>query len=186
MRPTNERVDPDGTRDSLATSRIERPDCRVLLIRDGTPADLDELREVFLRSSLSNQGDRADLLARPEVLDRSEVSMDNGPTRVCVSPGDRIVGFLTSLDDVNQVLEIVDLFVDPDWTRRGIGRALVSDVMATARSHRSRCIEVTANLQALGFYEKMGFVFDRNVDTTFGPAPRLHIDLEPELEQPNL
>jgi ribosomal protein S18 acetylase RimI-like enzyme len=157
----------------------------VLLIRDGTSADLDELRDVFLRSSLSNQDDRADLLARPEVLDLSDISVNNGLTRVCVAPSGHIVGFLTSLD-ANEVLEIVDLFVDPDWTRRGIGRALVSDVMATARSHRSRCIEVTVNPQALGFYERMGFVFDRNVETTFGPAPRLHIDLEPELQQPNL
>jgi hypothetical protein len=34
-------------------------------------------------------------------------------------------------------------------------------------------LEVTANPHAMGFYEHMGFVADRIVDTEFYPAPRM-------------
>jgi hypothetical protein len=39
------------------------------LIREAVPADTAVLRDVYRRSSLSNDGDRASLLANPEVLE---------------------------------------------------------------------------------------------------------------------
>jgi ribosomal protein S18 acetylase RimI-like enzyme len=60
---------------------------------------------------------------------------------------------------------------------RGIGRALVLDLIAIARGREVRRIEVTANQHARGFYEKAGFVAGRDVETRFGPAPRMHMDL---------
>jgi ribosomal protein S18 acetylase RimI-like enzyme len=67
--------------------------------------------------------------------------------------------------------------VDPDWMRRGIGRALVSDTAATARARNLSRIEVTANDHALAFYEAVGFVRDGTVSTPFGSAPRMHLDV---------
>jgi GNAT superfamily N-acetyltransferase len=91
-----------------------------LLIRDAEPADMDALREVFRRSSLSNEGDRVNLLANPETLEFSTQFVDGRRTRVAVD-NDRIVGFATVVG-AGAAIELDDLFVDPDWMRRGVGR----------------------------------------------------------------
>jgi GNAT superfamily N-acetyltransferase len=141
------------------------------VIRVAVPADLGALRGLFRRSSLSNAGDRASLLAHPEALEFAGRAVGEALTRVAVVDG-RIVGFATLLDDG----ELEDLFVDPDWMRRGIGRALVLDAVALARERGFDRIEVTANGEALGFYESVGFVLDGAVETAFGRGSRMHLD----------
>ena len=46
-----------------------------------------------------------------------------------------------------------------------------------ARHHGMPRIEVTANPNALDFYEKTGFVTDHTTQTEFGPGLRMHLDL---------
>jgi GNAT superfamily N-acetyltransferase len=75
-------------------------------------------------------------------------------------------------------LELVDLFVDPDWTRRGVGRALLADAVGYAKTIGLGRIEVTGNPHAYAFYAAVGFVRDEDVVTDFGPAARLHLDVE--------
>ena len=137
------------------------------LIRAAEPEDTAALRDLFRRSSLSNEGDRAALLAHPEAL---EFEAGEGRTRVAVVDG-RIVGFATLVAG-----ELEDLFVDPGWMRRGIGRALVLDAVAVVRASGLGRIEVTANDHALRFYEEMGFVREGTVETEFGPACRMYLD----------
>ncbi len=141
------------------------------MIRVAVPADLGALRDLFRRSSLSNAGDRASLLAHPEALEFAGLAVDEGLTRVAVVDG-RIVGFATLLGDG----ELEDLFVDPGFMRRGTGRALVLDAVALARVRGLSRIEVTANGEALGFYESVGFVLDGAVETAFGRGSRMHLD----------
>jgi len=141
------------------------------LIRVAVHADLGALRDLYRRSSLSNAGDRASLLAHPEALEFAGDAVGEGLTRVAVVDG-RIVGFATLLGDG----ELEDLFVDPDWMRRGIGRALVLDAVVLAPAHGLDRIEVTANGQALDFYESVGFVYDGEVETAFGRGSRMHRD----------
>jgi GNAT superfamily N-acetyltransferase len=144
-------------------------------IRDAAPGDVAALREVFRRSSLSNDGDRAKLLAHPEVLELSDVPVAEGRVRAAVSDGS-LVGFAVWALTPG-ALELEDLFVDPDQTRRGVGRALVQDLVAIATDHGAHRIEVTANQHARTFYTKVGFVIGDYVQTTFGPAVRMHLDI---------
>jgi len=148
------------------------------LIRDAVPADMALLADVFRRSSLSNEGDRMNLLANPDALEFPGAAADGRRTRVAAAADGRIAGFATCLI-AGDAIELDDLFVDPGWMRRGAGRALVLDLVAIARDQRARRIEVTANQHALVFYEKAGFVFDHDVMTRFGPAPRMHLDVVP-------
>ena len=145
-------------------------------IRLGLPADLPGLSDLYRRASLSNAGNVTALLAHPEVLVLADDGVSEGRTRVATSTTDHIVGFATTLRQ-DQVLELEDLFVDPDWMRRGVGRLLVQDVVAAAQGELVQRVEVTANPHALAFYENAGFVRDREVLTRFGTGTRMHLDV---------
>jgi len=133
------------------------------------------LRDVFRRSSLSNDGDRMKLLAHPDVLELSDQAVTDGRTRVADADG-RVIGFATWLG-TGEVTEIEDLFVDPDWMRRGVGRALVLDLITLALRRGVRRVEVTGNPHARAFYENVGFTCDHEVETLLGPGLRMHLDL---------
>jgi GNAT superfamily N-acetyltransferase len=147
-------------------------------IRDAVLGDMDVLRDVFRRSSLSNDGDRAALLSHPDVLELSDLAVREGRTRAAVHDS-AIAGFATWLSAGDALVEIEDLFVDPDWMRQGAARALVQDLVAFARTRGARRIEVTASQDADAFYTNAGFVTDHQVKTMFGPAPRMYLDLKP-------
>jgi GNAT superfamily N-acetyltransferase len=147
------------------------------LIRDAEPPDMDVLKDVFRRSALSNEGDRANLLANPDALEFASDAVNDGRTRVAVVD-DRIVGFATTVA-AGDALELDDLFVDPDWMKRGVGRVLVLDVAAIAHRRGVRRVDVTANEHALAFYAKAGFLLDHDVETRFGSAARMHLEVGP-------
>jgi GNAT superfamily N-acetyltransferase len=148
------------------------------VIRDAVPADLGALRQVYRRASLSNDGDRMNLLANPDALEWGGLGADDRRTRVAATDGGGIAGFVTSLP-AGDALELDDLFVDPGWMRQGAARALVLDVVAHAQNQGIRRIEVTANQHALVFYGKAGFIADHEVQTRFGPGIRMHLDVAP-------
>jgi len=144
-------------------------------IRVATPSDVDAIGTLFRRSSLSNDGDRDALLAHPDALVFDETSVHEQRTRVVIVDG-QIVGFVTTRV-VADVVELDDLFVDPEWMRRGVGRALIADVATLARSGGALRLEVTANGHALDFYTTTGFTVDGVTNTRFGPGIRMHLDL---------
>lgn len=53
--------------------------------------------------------------------------------------------------------ELDKLFVDPEWIGHGIGRILFDWSVETAREHGAGTMLVTADPDAVPFYEKMGF-----------------------------
>ena len=142
-------------------------------IRTAVAGDLDAVRAVFRRASLSNQGDREALLAHPDVLVWPD-TIAEGRTRVAVEPGGAIAGFTSTLV-VDGRLELEDLFVDPDRMRQQVARRLVEDVLSTARTHGFPYLEVEANPHAMPFYTAAGFLPFITTRTRFGPAQRLRL-----------
>jgi GNAT superfamily N-acetyltransferase len=142
-------------------------------IRTAVFSDLEFLRGLFRRASLSNEGDRQPLLAHPDSLVLSDEGIRQGRTRVAVEPGGEIVGFASWII-CGDAMELEDLFVEPQWMRRGIGRALVLDAMDIAREQRFDRLAVTANPHAQAFYESAGFTADHAVETEFYPGQRMH------------
>ena len=145
------------------------------MIRDARPVDLPALRSVFERASLSNAGDRAALRAHPEALEFSWPTAPSARCRVAVFDAG-VVGFATTTE-ADGVVELVDLFVDPDRMRQGVARSLVDDVVAWARASSARRIGVDGNPHARGFYEAVGFAVEGEVSTEFGPGLRLGLIL---------
>ncbi len=148
----------------------------LVTIRPAGPGDLGALREVYRLASLSNAGDRAALLAEPEVLLFDGQGVAEGRTGVAVAADGAVLGFVTSLL-VGDAMELEDLFVHPRSMRRGVGRLLVEDVVETAGRQGVHHLLVTANPHATAFYEAVGFVPDGVAQTRFGPAARMRIDV---------
>ena len=145
-------------------------------IRPALMTDVALLKDIFSKASLSNEGDRDALLANPDALELPIGAIQEGRTRVATVEDDRVVAF-ASTAMLDEFVEVEDLFVLPEWMGRGLGRALVEDIVAAAEARGALRVEVTANHHALAFYSKLGFVFDREVTTRFGIAPRLRLDL---------
>jgi HD-GYP domain-containing protein (c-di-GMP phosphodiesterase class II)/ribosomal protein S18 acetylase RimI-like enzyme len=141
------------------------------MIRLGTPADLAAARSVYRRASLSNAGDRDNLLAHPEYLILGPEGLAEGRTYVAEQDS-TVVGF-ASWADVDGVIELEDLFVDPDYMRRGIATELVRHVAAAVRARGVERLEVTANPHAMAFYHCAGFIDCGVAETEFYPGTRM-------------
>jgi GNAT superfamily N-acetyltransferase len=88
-----------------------------------------------------------------------------------------IIGFARTRATADEVIELDDLFVDPDWQRQGAARSLMQALVREAVHERVTRIEVTANQHTLGFYHAMGFVGDLPTSTTLGSGLRMHLDV---------
>lgn len=143
------------------------------MIRRAEQADLDAIREIFRAASLSNDGDRAALLAHPEVLEFPADAVVDGRIRVAVDDDGIVVGF-AGITPRADAWELEDLFVNPAHMRRGVATALVSHLIAEADVP---WIEVTANPHAMAFYRSVGFVDDGIAETRFGLTPRMRLSV---------
>jgi GNAT superfamily N-acetyltransferase len=141
-------------------------------IRDSDRTDMEYLQGVFRRASLSNENDRDLLREHPEWLVLSDQGVLEGRMRVAVDGDGAVTGFATYLI-ADGLAELEDLFVDPPRMRQGIAAALVLDISARLHELGFERLEVTANPHATAFYDHLGFVEVRKVDTPGYQAPRM-------------
>ena len=138
-------------------------------------SDLPAANEVFRSASLSNAGDRDNLLAHPEFLILGPEALAEGRTYLA-EEGGSLAGF-ASWAEAGGITELEDLFVHPGWMRRGIATALVHRIAQVTRARGVERLEVTANPDAMGFYRAAGFVDCGVAETYFGTAPRMVLAL---------
>jgi GNAT superfamily N-acetyltransferase len=143
------------------------------MLRLGVPADLPAAAGVYRRASLSNVGDRDNLLAHPDYLILGPEGLAEGRTYVA-EEGGSVVGFATWAAAGGST-ELEDLFVDPGWRRRGIATALVSRIVDVLQARGVEFLEVTANPHAREFYSAAGFIDCGVAETDFGAAPRMRL-----------
>jgi len=108
--------------------------------------------------------DRADIHAEVAAF------LPEVPVLVATDQWDRPIGFML-LDGT----QMEALFIDPPWRGRGVGRALVEHGLAL---HPALTTDVNEqNGQAVGFYERMGFVRTgrSEVDGQGCPYPLIHM-----------
>lgn len=73
---------------------------------------------------------------------------------VAVTEDDRIAGF-AELDPEAGIVRAC--YVDPDFTRQGVGRALMNAVEGEARAGGRSALLLDASLNAVAFYESLGW-----------------------------
>jgi ribosomal protein S18 acetylase RimI-like enzyme len=81
--------------------------------------------------------------------------------------GDRLAGAVAWEENTDEV-DINRLVVHPDAHRRGIGRALVKEVMAQAGSRRVVVSTGRANTPARTLYERLGFAKTSEIEVIPG------------------
>ncbi|WP_251343111.1 GNAT family N-acetyltransferase [Haloplanus halophilus] len=155
-------------------------------LREAVAADADEMARIqsaSLRRNAREHYTEAQLAhlapAEPDtaVLD-AEFAGES--TRPIVAEADgTIVGWGSVHLDENV---LAATFVDPDYAGRGIGRAIVDELEAIARREGVERLRVPASLNAVGFYEALGFERRREIDASGPDAPEIPaIELTKEL-----
>ena len=145
----------------------------VELIRDARPDEALALEALQRRSSDVWESDRASLAAHPDAIEPPHRAIAEGRVRVAVDASGRRLGFSVVLTVTDGRCELDDLFVEPDAMRQGVGRLLVDDVVSRAAAAGATYVDVIANPNALGFYERVGFEITGEASTRFGSAPRM-------------
>lgn len=119
--------------------------------------------QALYRRSAAHWPDNRDLVAEhPEWIEPTPSQVEAGWVTLAEEES-RILGFST----VTPERELEALFVDPDSMGRGVGRALVDAAGAP--------LSLTANLNAVPFYERVGFRDLGPVETLFGEARRMEL-----------
>lgn len=145
-------------------------------IRNGGPDERGMLEALQLRASTVSPMYRDAILQHPDSIYLASELLVEGRVRVA-EESDSLIGFSVLLAPVEAAAELDGLFVEPPWWRRGVGAALIRDAFRLAHAEKAVRVEVTANLLAIGFYEKLGFLHLHETQTRFGPALRMSYQL---------
>jgi GNAT superfamily N-acetyltransferase len=148
-------------------------------IRDARPEEAPALAALQRRSADVWDEYRAQLAANPDAIEPPHRAIADGRVRVAADASGRLLGFSVVLPIRDGRCELDDLFVEPEWMRRGVGRLLVADLTARAAAAGASHVDVIANPNALAFYERLGFETTGQASTRFGEAPRMSLELRP-------
>jgi ribosomal protein S18 acetylase RimI-like enzyme len=146
-------------------------------IRDARPDEALALAALQRRSADVWDEYRAQLAANPDAIEPPHRAIADGRVRVAADASGRLLGFSVVLPIRDGRCELDDLFVEPEWMRRGVGRLLVADLTARAAAAGASHVDVIANPNALAFYERLGFETTGQASTRFGEAPRMSLEL---------
>jgi ribosomal protein S18 acetylase RimI-like enzyme len=150
-----------------------------MTIRRARPDEADALTALATRAK-AHWGYDAEFMAR--VIDAMTISPADVATHqvwVLEDALGRIVGFHRIL--AGDTAELEDMWVDPDVMRNGHGRRLFGHAVAIARSGGARALELDADPNAVGFYERMGMERIGETPSTLIPGrtlPRMRFELE--------
>ena len=146
-------------------------------IRDARADEASALEALQRRSADVWEEYRAQLAANPDAIEPPHRAIADGRVRVAVDASGRLLGFSVVLPIRGGRCELADLFVEPNSMRLGVGRLLVDDLAARAAAAGASHVDVIANPNALGFYERLGFETTGQASTRFGKAPRMSLAL---------
>jgi GNAT superfamily N-acetyltransferase len=140
-----------------------------LIIRTARLEEREALDALQWRASLANPNDREALLAHPDAIDLPAAQLEASQVVVAEHKG-VVLGFAAVLERDDGDIELDGLFVEPEYWRRGIGRALVEHCATQARKAGAVQLHVIGNHHAEIFYRRCGFETVGTFETRFGPG----------------
>ena len=133
-------------------------------IRPGREGDFERLREIALDAKAHWGYDRALVEEWAQAGDFEPETLRSRLLYVAEAEG-QPVGW-AALIPRGEVGWLEDLWVEPAWIGRGLGRALFERVAAEARQLGARRLEWEAEPNAAGFYEHLGGAYVRDSEET--------------------
>ncbi|HUH21131.1 MAG TPA: GNAT family N-acetyltransferase [Gaiellaceae bacterium] len=136
----------------------------VVVIRAGTEGDVPRLRQIAVDAKAHWGYDLAQVEDWALGGDFDPESMRAREVYVAEVEG-APVGW-ASLIPRGEVAWLEDLWIDPPWIGRGVGRLLFEHVAGRARELGASQLEWEAEPNAHGFYERMGATYVRDSEVT--------------------
>jgi GNAT superfamily N-acetyltransferase len=133
-------------------------------IREGRESDFERLRAIAVEAKAHWGYDRALVEEWAQGGDFEPESLRRRLVYVAEEDG-RPVGW-AALIPRGEVGWLEDLWVEPAWIGRGLGRALFEHVATEARQRGARRLEWEAEPNAQGFYRHMGAAYRRDSEET--------------------
>ena len=98
-----------------------------------------------------------------------EQQMMNGATFLIAEENDVPIGFTSFSSSDRQVYRIHKLYILPECQNRGIGAQLISYIASLAKKAGGEALELNVNRNnpAVGFYKKLGFQIQAEVDIPY-------------------
>lgn len=135
-----------------------------VLVRAGTEGDFARLREIAVEAKGHWGYDRARVEDWAKDGDFEAESLRAREVYVAEADGAAIGwGALIMRGEIGW---LEDLWVDPPWIGRGVGRLLFEHVAERARGLGARRLEWEAEPNAAGFYRRMGAAYVRPSEVT--------------------
>ncbi len=72
--------------------------------------------------------------------------------------GDQLLGLIRTVGDGHTIVYIQDILVLPEYQRKGIGRALMQEILQRFRAVRQIVLATDNTPKTISFYESQGFV----------------------------
>jgi len=149
-------------------------------LRVATPADAavvaEVLRAAYPRLMRGSYPESVLAPALPLMTKANPALLSAGTYYLAVTGDGRVVGcggWSPARPDGGEVTpglaHIRHFATHPDWTRRGIGRALYARCADAARRQGATCFECYASLNSQRFYAALGFAACRRVEVPLAP-----------------
>ena len=118
----------------------------------------EEYIDFLKRTDLGSQYPKERFEERiPKLLVNASISL------AALDENGKIVGALLGLTDFAYWLYVTDLCVDREYTRKGIGRALMKTAHEIAGGEKDIAVYLIANENAVPFYKSLGMQFSDEV-----------------------
>jgi GNAT superfamily N-acetyltransferase len=133
-------------------------------IRPARPEEGERLRQIAIDAKAHWGYDRDWVRSWAARGDFSPEALSTKPVLVAEADG-RPVAF-AMLIPKGELAWLDDLWVEPPWIGRGVGKGLFEAAAARARELGAERMEWEAELNAVGFYEKVGGRYIRDSEVT--------------------
>jgi ADP-ribose pyrophosphatase YjhB (NUDIX family) len=163
----------------IEVPRIDRIDATpTVRIRRGRPDEAEPLTDLARRAK-AHWGYDAGFMARASAeIAISAAAVVDHEVWVLEDASGRVIGFHRVITGDPAILE--DLWVEPSAIGQGHGRLLWEHAVAVGRAAGATAIELDADPNAVGFYERMGAVCVGETPSTITPGrtvPRMRLEL---------
>ena len=118
-------------------------------IREYTDCNMDEVLSLYASVGWTAYTDRPDMLERAFLGSREILG---------AYADEKLIGLIRAVGDGASILYIQDLLIYPEFQGKGIGTALLKELMTRNAQVYQKCLVTDDSEKSIAFYKKNGFI----------------------------